>query len=134
MDAQEYCELIEQKARNHKKFYLSIPIKEDNSPLISLKESGFNLIYEPSIKKDYKYLVREAVFEKIGNISRLLDKDDKILTRIDTVSKLIAQLMLLFRLVFVVVCYLSLVCCRRTCSQRRFLPARNQPPMMCARP
>ena len=77
MDAQEYCELIEQKARNHKKFYLNIPIKEDNSPLISLKESGYNLVYEPSIKKDYKYFVREAVFEKIGNISRLLDRDDK---------------------------------------------------------
>ena len=79
MNAQEYCEMIEQKARYHKKFYLTIPIKEDNSRLISLKESGFNLVYEPSVIKDYKYLVREAVFEKIGNISRILDKDDKAL-------------------------------------------------------
>ncbi len=77
MNAQEYCEMVEQKARHHKKFYLTIPIKENNSPLISLKDSGFNLVYEPSIKKDYKYLVREAVFEKIGRISRLLDKQDK---------------------------------------------------------
>jgi len=77
MNAQEYCELVEQKARQHKKFYLTIPIKENNSQLISLKDSGFNLIFEPSIKKDYKYLVREAVFEKIGRLSKLLDKQDK---------------------------------------------------------
>ena len=77
MNAQEYCELVEQKARHHKKFYLSIPIKENNSPLVSLKDSGFNLVFEPSIKKDYKYFVREAVFEKIGRISKILDKQDK---------------------------------------------------------
>ncbi len=77
MNAQEYCEMVEQKARQHKKYYLTIPIKEDNSPLLSLKDSGFNLIYEPSVKKDYKYFVREAVFEKIGRISKILDKQDK---------------------------------------------------------
>ena len=74
MNAQEYCEMVEQKARHHKKYYLTIPIKENNSRLISLKDSGFNLVFEPSIKKDYKYLVRETVFEKIGRISKLLDK------------------------------------------------------------
>jgi D-alanyl-D-alanine dipeptidase len=77
MNAQEYCEMVEQKARHHKKFYQTILIKENNSPLISLKDSGYNLIFEPSIKKDYKYLVREAVFKKIGRISKLLDKQDK---------------------------------------------------------
>ncbi len=77
MNAQEYCELVEQEYRRHQQLLPTIPIKEDNSPLISLKESGFNLIFEPSIKKDYKYLVREAVFEKIGRISKLLDKEDK---------------------------------------------------------
>ena len=55
----------------------TIPIKENNSRLISLKESEFNLVFEPSIKKDYKYMVREAVFDKIGRISKLLDKQDK---------------------------------------------------------
>jgi D-alanyl-D-alanine dipeptidase len=77
MNAQEYCELVEQKARQHKKFYLTIPIEEDNSPLVSLKNYGFNLVYEPSIKKDYKYFVREVVLEKIGRISKLLDSQDK---------------------------------------------------------
>lgn len=43
----------------------------------SLKNTRFNLIYEPSIKKNYRYLVREPIFEKIGRISRLLDKEDK---------------------------------------------------------
>ena len=77
MNAQEYCELVEQKARHHKKFYQTIPIEEGNSPLVSLKNYGFNLVYEPSIKKDYKYFVREAVLEKIGRISKLLDSQDK---------------------------------------------------------
>ncbi len=43
----------------------------------SLKDAGFNLIYEPSIKKDYRYLVRAPIFEKIGRISRSLDADNK---------------------------------------------------------
>ncbi len=77
MSAQEYCEMVEQKARRHKKLSLTFPIKENNSPLISLKDSGFNLVFEPSIKKDYKYFVREAVYEKIGRISRILDNQDK---------------------------------------------------------
>jgi len=42
-----------------------------------LKKSNFNLVFEPSIKKDYKYMVREAVYEKIGRISRLLDSENK---------------------------------------------------------
>jgi len=79
MNAQEYCEMVEKKYREHKQLLPTILIKENNSQLISLKESGFNLIFEPSIKKDYKYMVREAVFDKIGRISKLLDKEDKVL-------------------------------------------------------
>ncbi len=79
MTAQEYCEIVERMDRFQKQLISTIIIKEDNSPLISLKTSGFNLMFEPSIKKDYKYLVREAVFEKIGRISKLLDKQNKVL-------------------------------------------------------
>ncbi len=79
MTAQEYCKMVEQKVRLQKQLRPTIPIKEDNSPLVSLKESGFNLIFEPSSKKDYKYFVREALVEKIGRISTLLDKEDKVL-------------------------------------------------------
>ena len=79
MTAQEYCKIIEQKVRLQKQLRPTIPIKEDNSPLVSLIESGFNLIFEPSSKKDYKYFVREAIVEKIGRISTLLGKDDKVL-------------------------------------------------------
>ncbi|MEO9871988.1 M15 family metallopeptidase [Ekhidna sp.] len=43
----------------------------------SLRDTAFNLIYEPSIKKDYRYLVREPIFEKIGRISKALDKESK---------------------------------------------------------
>jgi zinc D-Ala-D-Ala dipeptidase len=77
MNAQKYCELVEYEYRRHQQLLPTILIKENNSPLISLKESGFNLVFEPSIKKDYKYMVRETIFEKIGRISKILDKEDK---------------------------------------------------------
>ena len=79
MTAQEYCKIVEQKVHVQRQLRPTILIKEDNSPLVSLKESGFNLIFEPSSKKDYKYFVREAIVEKIGRISTLLDKEDKVL-------------------------------------------------------
>jgi len=79
VNAQEYCEIVEQKYRRHMQFLPTISIKEDNSPLLNLKDSGFNLIFEPSIKKNYKYMVREAVFDKVGRISQHLDLEDKTL-------------------------------------------------------
>ncbi len=79
MTAKEYCELVERLDRFQKQLIPTIIIKEDNSPLISLKESGFNLMFEPSVKKDYKYLVRETIFEKIGRISKILEEQDKVL-------------------------------------------------------
>ena len=77
MDAQEYCESVEQKYRKHKKLLPSITIKENNSRLISLSESGLDLMLEPSIMKDYKYMVRETVLDKIVRISKLLKSEDK---------------------------------------------------------
>ncbi len=79
MTAKEYCELVERLDRFQKQLIPTIIIREDNSPLISLKESEFNLMFEPSVYKGYKYLVREAVFEKIGRISQILDKENKVL-------------------------------------------------------
>ena len=79
VNSHEYCEKVEQKYRQHIQQLPTISIKEDHSPLISLNESGFNLIFEPSIIKDHKYMVRNAVFDKIGRISKRLDKDDKTL-------------------------------------------------------
>jgi len=43
----------------------------------SLLNVGFKLVYEPSIKENYRYLVREPIFEKIESISRSLDKENK---------------------------------------------------------
>ena len=77
MNAQEYCEKVEREYRRHQKLLPTISIEENNSPLVSLIESGFNLVFEPSIKKDYKYMVRQTIFDKIGRISKLLDKEDK---------------------------------------------------------
>lgn len=77
MNAQEYCELVERQYRKHKRLLPTIAIDENNSRLISLKGSEFNLEFEPSIKKDYNYMVREDVYDKIGRISKLLDKQNK---------------------------------------------------------
>lgn len=79
VNAHEYCEKVEQKYRRQIKQMPNILIKENYSPLISLNESGFNLIFEPSIKKNYKFMVREDVFDKIGRISKCLDEEEKTL-------------------------------------------------------
>jgi predicted amino acid racemase/D-alanyl-D-alanine dipeptidase len=77
LNAQEYCESVEKKYRKHKQLLPTVKIIDNHSSLISLKDSEFNLIFEPSVQKDYQYLVREAVFEKIGRISKILDEQDK---------------------------------------------------------
>jgi D-alanyl-D-alanine dipeptidase len=79
VNTKEYCEMVENNSVWHKEQFHKKLIRENNSPLISLKESGFNLIFEPSVKKDYKYLVRQEIVEKIGRISKKLEKENKTL-------------------------------------------------------
>ncbi len=79
VSAQVYCERVEQNYRRHMQLLPTMPIKEDKSPLISLNNLGFNLIFEPSIKNNCKYMVREAIIDKIGRISKNLDRKDKTL-------------------------------------------------------
>ena len=79
MNAKEYCQKIEREDLSHKQLYDITPIRENNSPLVSLKKTGINLIFEPSVKKDYKYLVREEIVEKIDRINRILEKENKVL-------------------------------------------------------
>jgi predicted amino acid racemase/D-alanyl-D-alanine dipeptidase len=79
VSAQVYCERVEQNYRRHMQLLPTMSIKEDKSPLISLNNSGFNLIFEPSIKNNCKYMVREAIIDKIGRISKYLDRKDKTL-------------------------------------------------------
>jgi len=79
MNTQEFCEMVENNSVWHKEQFPKKLMRENNSPLVSLKDSGFNLIFEPSIKKDYKYLVRQEIVEKIGRISEILNKDNKVL-------------------------------------------------------
>ncbi|WP_164674752.1 M15 family metallopeptidase [Flagellimonas maritima] len=76
---QTYCEAVEAKDLQHKLLAPSIWIRENHSPLVSLMHTNFNLIFEPSILEDYQYLIREDMVEKIGRISKVLDKQDKIL-------------------------------------------------------
>jgi len=75
MTAQEYCELVEKNYRRQQLLLPTISIKDDNTKLLSLTDSDFSLIFEPSIQDNYKYLVREAVYEKIGRISAVLDNN-----------------------------------------------------------
>jgi len=77
MNASEYCEMVEKKDHDLKLLWPSMPIVDNNSPLVSLKDAGFNLIYEPASKIGYEYLVREEIVEKVGRISRSLDSVDK---------------------------------------------------------
>ena len=77
MNAQEYCESVEQHYRKHQLSLPNIEIKENNDNLISLKQSGFNLVFEPSIMADYKYMIREEVYYKIKRISEILFLQDK---------------------------------------------------------
>lgn len=56
-----------------------VQILDSKSPLVSLKETGINLYYQPSIVKDYSYLVRFELVEKIERISKKLGKQGKIL-------------------------------------------------------
>ena len=79
MNAHEYYEIVEKQDLLNKKLVSSIPILEDNSPLISLKDTDFTLMFEPSIKEDYAYLVRQAIVGKIGRISKSLNKQGKTL-------------------------------------------------------
>ncbi len=79
MNTESYCREVERKERLHKELFSTIRIQEDYSPLISLKDLGFNLIFEPSMKKGYDYRAREAVCEKIGRISKRLEEQDKVL-------------------------------------------------------
>ncbi len=79
MNTESYCRDVEQKERLHKERLSKIRIQEDHSPLISLKDLGFNLMFEPSMKKDYQYRAREAVCEMIGRISQRLTEQDKVL-------------------------------------------------------
>lgn len=77
MNALEYCKRVEQNDLDLKIQCPLTPVIENGSRLVSLKDCGFDLIYEPSIKKDYKYLVREEIVEKIEHISAALYEQDK---------------------------------------------------------
>lgn len=79
MNSAEYCKLMDERELQILKLQPTIPIQDSASPLISLKECGFDLMYEPSIKDGYQYLVREEVAEKIGMISDTLYEQDKML-------------------------------------------------------
>ncbi|MEO9806102.1 MAG: M15 family metallopeptidase [Reichenbachiella sp.] len=70
---------MDQKVQHIQQHSPSIPILEDRSKLVSLKNCDFDLLYEPSVKRGYKYMVREAILEKIGRISNHLKKEDKTL-------------------------------------------------------
>lgn len=79
LNAHDYCLAIEEQDRLDKKRLATVTVLEDDSPLISLKKTSLDLIYEPSVWKDYAYLIRETIVEKIGRISDALNKQDKTL-------------------------------------------------------
>ncbi|RYC53463.1 M15 family metallopeptidase [Flagellimonas olearia] len=78
-NAKKYCEAVEAKDARNKILVPTIPIRENHTALKSLKETGLDLIFEPSFMDDYQYLVREDMIEKIARISRKLGAQNKIL-------------------------------------------------------
>lgn len=79
MNAIEYTQSIESKDIAHKRLESSYPVIDNGSPLKSLKDTAFKLIYEPSLMKNYHYFIREEIVEKIGRISEKLNYQDKTL-------------------------------------------------------
>lgn len=79
MTSAEYCKQVEEMDISHKILEKNIPIRENNSPLISLKNSSIDLAYEPSVIKDYKYMVRKELIGKITRISEKLKRKEKTL-------------------------------------------------------
>lgn len=77
MNTDHYCKMVEEKDLKHKRLFPTIEIREDQTPMKSLLGADFKLVYEPSIKENYRYLVREPIFEKIEKICRALEKEDK---------------------------------------------------------
>ncbi|TXN35239.1 M15 family metallopeptidase [Flagellimonas hymeniacidonis] len=79
MNVQAYCEAVEAKDLQLKLLAPSIWVRENHSPLVSLMNTNLNLILEPSISKNYQYLIREDILTKLDRISTQLDRQNKIL-------------------------------------------------------
>lgn len=79
MTSKKYCESVIEKDKVHKEQEKGFPVRENNSPLTSLKNASIKLAYEPSIMKDYAYLVRKELMGKIARISEKLNSEDKTL-------------------------------------------------------
>ncbi|PCE66076.1 hypothetical protein B7P33_01885 [Sediminicola luteus] len=79
MNVKAYCEEVEKKDLQNKLLAPSIWIRENHSQMVSLMDTDFNLIFEPCILEDYQYSIREDIMEKIGRISKALDRQNKML-------------------------------------------------------
>jgi len=79
MQVDIYCEKVEKKDKFNKRAVLDVKIKDDFSPLISLRKVGLDLLFEPSIMPNHQYFVREPLVAKLERISNELAKDEKTL-------------------------------------------------------
>jgi D-alanyl-D-alanine dipeptidase len=77
MNAKEYCDLIEAQDVENIRLRKNFLVKENGSPLVSLKKVGLNLIYEPTVYKGYRYMVREELVEKIARITEKLEQQNR---------------------------------------------------------
>lgn len=79
MNAEAYCEAVELKDKAHKQLERNFQVIDNGEALVSLKDAGIELIYEPSVMKDYRYLIREGLVAKVARISNALQEMDKTL-------------------------------------------------------
>jgi len=75
----KYCKEVERKMKEQYLNLRNVIIREKGSPLVSLKKSNQEFVFEPSINLNYSYLVRLEVFQKLENISKKLKTQDKVL-------------------------------------------------------
>jgi len=77
MNVQEYCNMIERNYYDNEMKVMNIQREDNESPLVSLKDTEYNLLFDPFINKNYAYSVRKELVEKIGRISKKLEEDNK---------------------------------------------------------
>jgi D-alanyl-D-alanine dipeptidase len=77
MNAQEYCKMIERNSLYNEERISNVGKKDINSPMVSLKDTNFNLLFEPFINKNYAYLVRKELVNKIERICKKLEDEGK---------------------------------------------------------
>ena len=73
----DYCQSVKEDDILLKKKMFKIPIQDNNSPLVTLKNLKPSFVFEPSFFEGYEYLVRVEIVEKLIRINQEFLKQNK---------------------------------------------------------